>query len=268
MLMKTVLSPDNPLGYSRAGYAWEKVPAGGEAHLDYGCYDGGFLEKLTLKGPRRLVGVDVSREAIEAGRSKRPSIEFVHIANGSELPFQDGSFDSISMLDVLEHIADQKRVLDELCRVLKPDGVLIVTVPGQYLFSCMDVGNLKFRLPRLHRWAYTLAHSREQYESRYQANPDGLVGDVGADKAWHEHFTREGLARLLAGSGFEVIDFDGSGCFRRLIHLCVLPAYRVRAVQKALAPFYGFDAKVFSSMNLFCLATKRKEPAERSGPSV
>lgn len=264
--MRTVLSPDNPLGYSRSGYAWEKVPAAGQAHLDFGCHQGEFLAKLAIKGPRRLVGVDVSREAIEAGRSKRPEIEFMHIANAAELPFADATFDSISMLDVIEHIAEQKRVLDELHRVLKPQGVLIVTVPGQYVFSFADVGNLKFRFPRLHRWVYCLAHSRAQYEARYAANPDGLVGDVGADKGWHEHFTREGLAGLMGRSGFEVLEFDGSGCLRRLVHLLTLPVYRVGAVQKCLAPLYHVDAKMFSSMNLFCVAAKSKGLAERSGP--
>lgn len=255
--MKTRLSPDNPLGRTRAGYAWEKVPASGKAHLDFGCHDGAFLAQLARKGPRRLVGVDVAREAIEAGRAKRPELELVHLADAGRLPFADASFDSISALDVIEHIADQKAVLDELCRVLKPDGVLIVTVPGQYLFSACDVGNLKFRFPRLHRWAYCMAHSKQAYEARYAANPDGLIGDVGADKAWHEHFSPEKLAGLLGVSGFEVVEFDGSGFFRRPISLLTLPLIRVKLVGRLLAPIHEVDARLFSSMNLYCLARKR-----------
>lgn len=254
--MKTRLSAENPLGPTRAGYAWEKVPAGGQAHLDFGCHDGAFLAQLARKGPRRLVGVDVAREAVEAGRVKRPGLELVHLTDAGRLPFADASFDSISALDVIEHIADQKAALDELHRVLKPDGVLIVTVPGEYLFSACDVGNLKFRFPRLHRWVYCLAHSRPEYEARYAANPDGLIGDVGADKAWHEHFSREKLGRLLGASGFQVVEFDGTGFFRRPISLVTLPLIRIKRVGRLLAPIHDMDARLFCSMNLYCLARK------------
>jgi ubiquinone/menaquinone biosynthesis C-methylase UbiE len=254
--MKTVLSPDNPLGYTRGGYAWEKVPLEGEAHLDFGCYRGDFLEHLSRKTRRRLVGVDVCREAIAEGRSKRPGLELIHLADSGRLPFPDNAFDSISLLDVIEHIADQKRVLDELFRVLAPEGILIVTVPGQYLFSLMDAGNLKFRFPRLHRWVYCLTHSREQYETRYAANPDGLIGDVEAAKAWHEHFTREALAALLGRSGFEVVEYDGSGFFQRPIRLVSLPTARMKFLNKPLTRVYRLDARLFSSMNLFCVAKK------------
>lgn len=255
--MRTVLSRDNPAGYSRAGYAWEKVPVGAEAHLDFGCHDGGFLGQLARKGNRRLVGVDVCREAIERGRGRYPQLELLHVGDAGRLPFADASFDSISILDVIEHVADQTRVLDELHRLLKPDGLLIVTVPGQYAFSFLDLGNLKFRFPRLHRWAYCCVRSRAEYEARYAANADGLIGDVEVGKAWHEHFTRESLRTLLGRSGFEVAEWDGSGFFGRPIHVVALPAKWVRPVARLLAPIHRADARLFSSMNLYCTARKR-----------
>ncbi|MEA3078118.1 MAG: hypothetical protein QOF60_3026 [Actinomycetota bacterium] len=51
--------------------------------------------------------------------------------NGSalDLPFADGSFDRIVAAEVLEHIGDDRRAMTELARVLKPGGVLSVTVP-------------------------------------------------------------------------------------------------------------------------------------------
>jgi len=264
--MRTVLSRDNPLGHTRAGYAWEMVPPGGEAHLDYGCHDGVFLERLAAKGPRRLVGVDLCREAIEAGRARRPNLELIHLDRTSGLPFADASFGSISLLDVIEHIADQKAVLDELYRVLEPNGILIVTVPGLYCFSFMDVGNLKFRFPRLHRWAYCLRHSRAAYEARYAANADGLIGDVEAAKGWHEHFGRAQLAALLGGSGFAVVDFDGSGFLRRPIGLLALPLARFKPVNRLLESVYKLDARCFASMNLFCVA--RKQPREALAQTI
>lgn len=250
--MRTTLSPENPLGHTRAGYAWEKVPRTGAPHLDFGCNEGVFLDHLARKTQRRLIGVDVSRRAIAAGRNKRPGLELIHLADSGNLPFPEDYFDSISLLDVIEHIADQKRILDELFRVLAPEGVLIVTVPGQYLFSWTDAGNLKFRFPRLHHWAFCLTHSREDYETRYATNPDGLIGDVEAAKGWHEHFTPAGLGSLLGRSGFEVIEFDGSGFWGRPLRFLTLPLGRPRL----LNGFYQLDARLFSSMNLFCTARK------------
>ncbi|MBI4580399.1 MAG: class I SAM-dependent methyltransferase [Planctomycetes bacterium] len=261
--MRTKLSAANPQGYNRAGYAWEMVPADGKCHLDFGCHQGRFLHLLADKGPRRLVGVDVDREAIEAGRVRHPNLELVHLTEPHRLPFADGTFDSISALDVIEHVADQKQVLDEFHRVLAPDGVLIVTVPRRYLLSFLDPGNLKFRFPALHRRAFALLYSRAEYERRYAANPDGLIGDVSAGKAWHEHFTPAGLASLLGDSGFEVVDFDGSGFFGRLLDVVAVPTSGLALMRRLFSPLFRIDARLFASMNLFCTARKR----QAAGPS-
>lgn len=255
--MKTRLSPDNPLGYTRAGYAWEKVPRDGRSHLDFGCYRGDFLHALAAKGPRRLVGVDASREAIQAGQTRYPELHLSHLPDATRLPFDDATFDSASILDVIEHVVDPKRVLDELYRVLAPQGVLIVTVPRQYVLSFTDLGNLKFRFPRLHRSMYCMLHSREEYEYRYVSNPDGLIGDVSAAKAWHEHFTPESLTRLLGPSGFEPVEFDGSAFWDRPLTLAKEVANRVPVARSYARWVIQLDARLFSSMNLFCLARKR-----------
>src|SRR6185369_7919268 len=96
------------------------------------------------------------------------------------------------------------------------DGILIVTVPRQHVFSFLDRGNFKFRFPRLHRWYFCWRHSRQEYEYRYANNPDGLVGDISGAKRWHEHFTAKHLAEILAVSGFAVELFDGSALLRRV----------------------------------------------------
>lgn len=255
--METPLHPDNPFGPSRKGFAWEHVPVGRACHLDFGCGDGRFLETLKVKGFRRLIGIDAAREAIEAGRREHPGLELIHRREFVPLPFADREIDSLSLLDVLEHVVDQKGLLGEFHRVLKDDGVLIVTVPGQHLFSCLDLGNLKFRFPRLHRRFYLLRHSREDYEHRYVANPDGLIGDISAEKRWHEHFSRKALAGLLAQAGFQVSLFDGSGFFMRVI----APAYhltrRIGPICRQIERLQRRDHLRYSSANLFCVARKR-----------
>jgi ubiquinone/menaquinone biosynthesis C-methylase UbiE len=256
--MRTGIEAGNPYGWDRYGFAWEHVPAGGSAHLDYGCGDGRFLVGLAGKGLGRIVGADVSWDAVQRAQAACSEAQVVHIAGQSSLPFADGEFSSISLLDVLEHVDEQDALLGEFHRVLQDAGTLIVTVPGRHVFSILDMGNLKFRFPRLHRWFYCRRHSREEYERRYVANPDGLVGDVSAKKRWHEHFSRRKLEGVLNRNGFCVVEFDGSGLCRRILRIIELAVGRIAPLRAATQRMMTWDARRFQSANLFCIARKYK----------
>ena len=85
--MHTRISSDNPHGYNRWGFAWECVPRGGAAHLDFGCHNGTFLNTLKGKHIGRLVGVDVCEEAVEEGQRLFPELEIIKIREATALPF-------------------------------------------------------------------------------------------------------------------------------------------------------------------------------------
>ncbi len=254
--MHTRIAADNPFGWDRYGFAWQRVPAGGGTHLDYGCGDGRFLVGLAGKGISRVVGADVSREAIGLAKTRCAEMQIMHIDGKAILPFGKGEFSSVSLLDVLEHVDEPDALLAELHRVLQDEGTLIVTVPGQHVFSFLDLGNLKFRFPRLHQWFYCRKHSREEYERRYLANPDGLVGDVSAKKRWHEHFSRRKLERVLSRNGFSVVEFDGAGLFLRILKGAELAVGRLGPLQAVVRRVVAWDARRFESANLFCIARK------------
>lgn len=254
--MDTRISADNPFGYDRYGYAWQQIPEAKANHLDFGCFQGRFLEALKKKGPGRLVGADISREAIGEARRRHGDLEFVHVSRELPLEFEDKSFRSVTVMDVIEHVAPQKELLKELGRIMQDNGTLIVTVPGKYLFSFLDMGNFKFRFPRLHRWYYCRKHSRAEYERRYVSNPDGLIGDVSAEKGFHEHFTRQKLESLLNSAGFTVVSFDGSGFFSRPIGIACYFVQRIKPLHKLLQKLIAIDARLFKSANLFCNARR------------
>lgn len=256
--MHTRISPDNPYAFDRYGFAWETTPAGGPAHLDFGCHDGAFLNSIAAKGVSRLVGVDISCDAVRDAAEKYPQLEVHHLENTVPLPFSDATFSSVSILDVLEHIAvdEQTALLNEIRRVLRDDGSLIVTLPGQHIFSILDRGNFKFRFPSLHRWYYCRKHSKEEYEYRFVNNPDGLIGDISSKKRWHEHFSRRRLKRLLELSGFTPVEFDGAGSFQRLVSLANLFLRWCQPIQPVVSRFQAWDRKSFESTHLFCIARK------------
>lgn len=254
--MHTKISSNNPYGHNRWGFAWEYVHGGGTAHLDFGCNDGSFLNTLKDKGIGRLIGVDVSEEAAKKGQQLFPELDIIKIDETAALPFDDGTFSSVTILDVLEHIYEQTELLTELNRVLKDGGTLVITVPGQHLFSFLDMGNFKFLFPRLHRWYYCLWHSPEEYEHRYVSNPAGLIGDISAKKRWHEHFNRKKMSKLLTEAGFSIIDFDGTGFFSRVIGNMSYLFRWFKPLYKILIELQKLDAKLFEATNLFCVTKK------------
>lgn len=103
--------------------------------LEVGCGAGGMLGPLGRFG--NVTGIDISHEYMQfcADRGHRRVVT----GSGYELPFQDNSFDMVALFDVIEHIEDDIRVLEEVRRVLKPDGRVFISVPAyQFLFSQND----------------------------------------------------------------------------------------------------------------------------------
>jgi ubiquinone/menaquinone biosynthesis C-methylase UbiE len=102
------------------------------ALLDAGCGTGGFLRFARSLGSfDRLCGVDVSAEAIELAREELPDAE-LHVGPLTAVPFEDASFDLVTLNDVLQHIEEREveASLRELRRVLKPAGALLLRTNG------------------------------------------------------------------------------------------------------------------------------------------
>ena len=93
--------------------------------LDAGCGTGINLAMLAEFG--HVIGADSSEEAIKfcALRNEKE----VRLAQLQELPFDSGSFDLVTALDVLEHIEDDYKAVAELARVCKIGGNVLITVP-------------------------------------------------------------------------------------------------------------------------------------------
>ncbi|MCJ2131719.1 class I SAM-dependent methyltransferase [Methylobacterium sp. E-045] len=80
---------------------------------------------------KRVVGVDISMEAV-AHANRRYGSENLSFKHGSiaTIPADDKSFDLVVCFETLEHIGDQAKALAELRRVLRPDGLLIISTPN------------------------------------------------------------------------------------------------------------------------------------------
>jgi SAM-dependent methyltransferase len=108
--------------------------APGSRALDIGCGRGRHLHALAARGGLVVVGIDQSREDLEAARSGFALVGPVagwSLLQGDalRLPFADASFDSVVCSEVLEHLDRYEAALDEIARVTRPGGVLALSVP-------------------------------------------------------------------------------------------------------------------------------------------
>lgn len=127
-------------------YRWARewaAPLAGTRVADVGCWTGGFLGFL-LAGeyePKpQLVGIDIAGPWIDEARTRVQSATFETVAALTDLPPGLGPFDTVFLLETLEHLArgSEIQVLQTLYNLLAPDGQLIVSTPAAGLAAVLD----------------------------------------------------------------------------------------------------------------------------------
>ena len=115
----------------RARYWWASRLVAGKDVLDAGCGVGYGIEILASAGAATVSGVDIGPAAVEAAE-RRIGGSAAAIVEGDleDLPLDDESFDAVVCFEAIEHVEDGGRALAELRRVLKPDGLLLVSSPN------------------------------------------------------------------------------------------------------------------------------------------
>jgi 2-polyprenyl-3-methyl-5-hydroxy-6-metoxy-1,4-benzoquinol methylase len=107
--------------------------------LDAGCGTGRHLREMTRLPDLKIIGLDKNdQELHEAYASLQTILDakidncLVMKADIRKLPFAAASFDFVICSEVLEHIAEHQEALTELVRVLKPQGIIVISVPRYY----------------------------------------------------------------------------------------------------------------------------------------
>lgn len=126
--------------------------ARGRRVLDVACGEG-YGSALLAGAATHVTGVDVSPASVEHARRTYagiPNLEFVP-ASCASLPFDPGSFDVVVTFETLEHIHEQVAFLDEIARVLEPDGVLVLSCPNRLEYSDKRAFANEFHVKELYR---------------------------------------------------------------------------------------------------------------------
>jgi 2-polyprenyl-6-hydroxyphenyl methylase / 3-demethylubiquinone-9 3-methyltransferase len=129
--------------------------------LDVGC-GGGLLTEPMARLGYSMVGVDMHQGVINAANAhlsqnhtKDINLKYVQ-GNAYELPFEDESFDAIVCSDVFEHFHDLNKAVNEMYRVLKPNGILVYDTisrtVGSYWFYIIIAQELNPFLGDIHDW--------------------------------------------------------------------------------------------------------------------
>ncbi|HLY48040.1 MAG TPA: class I SAM-dependent methyltransferase [Solirubrobacteraceae bacterium] len=151
--------------------------------IDIGCGDGHRTAGWVAERSARYTGFDVSEGAV--GLARANGLEAQLIADAAALPLESDSVDVALSLEVLEHLFDPFGAVVEARRVLRPGGILIVTVP--------NVANWRSRIDfaLLGRW-----------------HPGG--DDQSVSMPWRDphirFFTHRSLARMLSQAGYSIIE--------------------------------------------------------------
>ena len=104
-------------------------PLAGKRLLDCGCGAGGYAREYARLGAT-VIGVEYQSDKLRAAARDQPGVLLVR-ADAASLPLAAASFDVAVLNEVLEHVPDQRRVLSELWRVLRPAGRLVLMSPNR-----------------------------------------------------------------------------------------------------------------------------------------
>ncbi len=191
--------------WRRAAVRMAGVGAGDHV-LDMACGTGDLTRLFAEAGAARVVGADFTQEMLDVAVGKggswvgedgdaersRPGPAYLR-ADAMELPFEDGSFDIVSIAFGLRNIADPARALGEFRRVLGPGGRLVVLEFDRPRFAPVRWGN-DFYCRRVMPITATLISRDRSGAYRY------------LPKSISTFLTRDGVAQAMREAGFEGIE--------------------------------------------------------------
>lgn len=168
---------------------------------DIGC-GAGSLSILWAELGHNLHGLDVNEPLLTVARGRAAEKNFnidFRLGSATALPWDSGSMDVCMLLELLEHVSDWQSCLEECVRVLRPNGVLVVTTS-----NVLCPKQQEFNLPLYSWYPAPLKHYFERLA--VTSRPD--LANFAKYPAVH-WFSFYGLRRYLAARNFQVKDrFD------------------------------------------------------------
>jgi ubiquinone/menaquinone biosynthesis C-methylase UbiE len=100
-----------------------------DAVLDVGCGANLAYDFAISRQDKRVYAIDFTMNFLRIAPKHRPGILLAQ-ADALKLPFRDGAFSAVICSETIEHIPDESAAVAEIARVLRPNGLLVLTVPN------------------------------------------------------------------------------------------------------------------------------------------
>jgi len=116
-------------------YAAVAPLAAGRRVLDAACGEG-YGSYLLAASAAHVTGVDIAASAVAHARSRyaRPNLDYVQ-GSVLALPLPEAAVDLVVSFETIEHLAEQREMLAEFCRVLRPGGALVLSSPNRPVYN-------------------------------------------------------------------------------------------------------------------------------------
>ncbi|MGE5541237.1 MAG: methyltransferase domain-containing protein [Bacillota bacterium] len=178
------------------------VPTLPQAHiLDLGSGKGAFLIEAAQHGATAK-GVEYSAAYIEhtqeAAQAAGVDVD-VRLGAAEAIPYPDASFDFVNIAEVIEHVEDPMKMLDEVHRVLKPHGKGYLSVPNRFGFN-----DPHFRLYFVNWLPRSLANPFISLFGKHKNYADRSAGLQDLTKM--HYYTYGSIKQKLEAHGFHVVD--------------------------------------------------------------
>lgn len=192
--------PEYPLeGRYKLAFNW--IPNGLTNLLDAGCA-WGYGTRFFREKSKNVYGLDPTQEFIKFANQKYPDVSFV-ASNLEETPFATDFFDAVILCDTLEHVKDEIACLNEIFRILKPGGIVVITTPHKGLFGFMDPGNsirwMEYFMKKNLSFLYALAYRVKK--GNFPQAIDYTKPVYDHDNT-HRHYSQADLLEMLDKSLF------------------------------------------------------------------
>lgn len=163
-------------------------PQAGDLILDVPCGRGFYLNMLRYATDARLIGADLDWSVLVKAQQNVGKLRDVDVQHASiyALPYPDNTFDAVILSEVLEHLRDDVAGLREAMRVLKPGGVVAITVPN---------ANYPFWWDPINKTLETLFNTHIS---------TGTFAGLWANH--HRLYERDQLREVTLKAGFEIIE--------------------------------------------------------------
>ncbi len=168
--------------------------------LDVGCGTGHYIEQLIPKN-HIVFGNDIAIGMLHKSKQKYLNFidsHFLSLSNIEQLPFRNKSFDVVICIGVIEYLPDVNQAIEELHRIVRDDGIVIISAPNQLSLKFLTD---PYYLKRL--FQYVLIKSGLRRNEQRSTNPD-----VSANIDFKNKRFRLGkLKKIFNSNGFSIIEF-------------------------------------------------------------